>query len=100
MAVSVRDFATRNPQADYDAITTRFGTPRQIAASCLEDMDTEELVQHLMIGRRIAAIVGAAALTVVLLWAGVVGYAFIRHSQMHNGYFGETVITVTDREEK
>ena len=93
MAVSVRDFATRNPQADYDAITTRFGTPRQIAASCLEDMDTEELVQHLMIGRRIAAIVGAAALTVVLLWAGVVGYALVQNQKSTTGYH---VITLID----
>ena len=93
MAVSVRDFTIKNPGADYDAITARFGTPRQIAESCLEDMDTGELVQHLKIGRRIVVIVSIAALTVVLLWAGAVGYALVENQKSTTGYH---VITLID----
>ena len=37
---SVRDFVTENPHADYAAITQRFGTPQQIAASYIEEMST------------------------------------------------------------
>lgn len=99
MAVSVRDFVTRNPYADYDAIVTRFGTPQQITASYLEDMDTQELAQHLKIRKKIITIVGAAALAIVLLWACVVSFALVEHFGRTNGYFGETVIAITEREE-
>lgn len=92
MAISVRDFATKNPRADYEAITARFGTPQQIAASCVEDMDTQELAQHLKIGRRIVTIVGVAALTVVLLWVGAVGYALVQNQKSTTGYHVITLI--------
>lgn len=91
MAVSVRDFVIKNPGADYDAITARFGTPQQITESCLEDMDTGELVQHLKIGRRIVVIVSVAALTVVLLWAGVTYIALMDEKVSTNGFLTEEI---------
>ena len=99
-AVPVRDYAERNPQAGYDGLIRRFGTPTQVAESCLADMDVKELSKHLQIRKKIVAIVGASALVAVLLWAGVVGYAYMKHLGNENGYFGEDVISVTDREEK
>ena len=69
---SVRDFVTENPHADYAAITQRFGTPQQIAASYIEEMSTPELTQQLRIKKRIVYIIGATALVLVLIWAGFV----------------------------
>lgn len=96
---SVRDFVTENPHADYAAITQRFGTPQQIAASCIEEMDAQELTLQLRIRKTIVRIVAATALVLVLLWAGVVVTALIRHIKDMDGYLivGEAeVISRTD----
>ena len=96
---SVQDFVTENPHADYAAITQRFGTPQQIAASCIEEMDAQELTLQLRIRKTIVRIVAATALVLVLLWAGVVVTALIRHIKDMDGYLivGEAeVISRTD----
>lgn len=99
MESSVRDFVTENPNADYAAIEQRFGTPQQIAASCIEEMDAQELTLQLRIRKTIVRIVAATALVLVLLWAGVVLTALIRHIKDMDGYLivGEAeVISRTD----
>lgn len=83
---SVRDFVTENPNVDYAAIEQRFGTPPQIAASCIEEMDAQELTLQLRIRKTIVRIVAVTALMAVLLWAGVVITALIRHVKAMNGY--------------
>ena len=96
---SVRDFVTENPHADYAAITQRFGTPQQIAASCIEEMDAQELTLQLRIRKTIVRIVAATALVLVLLWAGVVVTALIRHVKAMNGYLIAGEAEVIDRTE-
>ena len=96
---SVRDFVTENPHADYAAITQRFGTPQQIAASCIEEMDAQELTLQLRIRKTIVRIVAATALVLVLLWAGVVVTALIRHVKAMNGYLIVGEAEVIDRTE-
>ena len=87
---SVQDFVIENPHVDYATITQRFGTPQQIAASYIEEMSTPELTQQLRIRKTIVR---------VLLWAGVVLTALIRHIKDMDGYLivGEAeVISRTD----
>lgn len=86
MEASVRDFVTENPNVDYAAIEQRFGTPPHIAASCIEEMDAQELTLQLRIRKTIVRIVAVTALMAVLLWAGVVITALIRHVKAMNGY--------------
>lgn len=99
MESSVRDFVTENPHADYAAITQRFGTPQQIAASYIEEMDAQELTLQLRIRKTIVRIVAATALVLVLLWAGVVVTALIRHVKAMNGYLIVGEAEVIDRTE-
>lgn len=96
---SVRDFVTENPNADYAAIEQRFGTPQQIAASCIEEMDAQELTLQLRIRKTIVRIVAATALVLVLLWAGVVVTALIRNVKAMNGYLIVGEAEVIDRTE-
>lgn len=96
---SVRDFVTENPNADYAAIEQRFGTPQQIVASCIEEMDAQELTLQLRIRKTIVRIVAATALVLVLLWAGVVVTALIRHVKAMNGYLIVGEAEVIDRTE-
>lgn len=99
MESSVRDFVTENPNADYAAIEQRFGTPQQIAASCIEEMDAQESTLQLRIRKTIVRIVAATALVLVLLWAGVVVTALIRHVKAMNGYLIVGEAEVIDRTE-
>lgn len=94
MEESVWDYVNEHPNADYSAIVIRFGTPQQIAASCVAEMDEPELTKQLRARREIVGIVGVTALTVVLLWAGVVLTALAKHSGDVNGYFVERIVEV------
>ena len=96
---SVRDFVIENPHVDYATITQRFGTPQQSAASYIEEVSTPELTQQLRIRKTIVRIVAATALVLVLLWAGVVVTALIRHVKAMNGYLIVGEAEVIDRTE-
>lgn len=99
MESSVQDFVIENSHVDYATITQRFGTPQQIAASYIEEMSTPELTQQLRIRKTIVRIVAATALVLVLLWAGVVVTALIRHVKAMNGYLIVGEAEVIDRTE-
>ncbi len=92
MEASVRAFVSDTPGADYDAIVARFGTPEQITASYLEEMTGEELIGELDLKKKVVAIVTAAGVIAVLLWAGVVFSAWAEHKDSQNGYFVERII--------
>ena len=95
---SIGMYLMEKPGADYDALAARFGTPRQIAASYLEAMDASELSRHLRIGKKIVAIVGAAALAVVILWACTVSISLIDSFNDTNGFIVESVEVISKEE--
>lgn len=80
------DYLAEHPEADFAELSRRFGLPEQIAASYVEDMDTEELLRNLRIRRRIVGIVTCTALIVITLWAGTVTYAIIHNERLAHGY--------------
>ena len=80
------DYLNDHPDADFAELSHRFGTPQQIAASYIEEMNVQDLLKQLRIRRKIICIVVATALTLVSLWAGVVITALIRHVKAMDGY--------------
>ena len=80
------DYLAEHPDAGFSELSHRFGLPKQIAASYVEDMDTEELLRNLRIRRRIVGIVTCTALIVVTLWAGMVTYVIIHNERLAHGY--------------
>lgn len=96
MEDSVRAYATENPRLTYAAIVARFGEPRAVAESCVEEMETAELVKNLRVRRKVVSIVAAAALAIVILWLGVVSIAWAEHRDHDGGYFEEKIINVTN----
>ena len=95
---SIDAFLSEKPDADYEAIVGRFGTPEQVTASALDAMDVQELSKRLKIRKRIVTIIGTAALAVILLWAGVVGYAYIDYRGKTNGFVVESVEVISENE--
>lgn len=92
MEVSVRDYVSENPNADFNALSARFGTPNQIVISCLEEMECGELIRELDVKRKVVTIVFATMAVVVLLWAGAVCSALAEHNTRENGYFVEQIV--------
>ena len=82
----LNDYLTEHPDADFAELSRRFGTPKQVASSYVEDMDTEELLHNLRIRRRILGIVAGTALIVLMLWVGTVTYANIHNERIAHGY--------------
>lgn len=64
---NIDQFLEEYPDADYDVIVQRFGTPQQIAASYLEEMDPQEVLYRLNTRKRIAGIVTAGVVLFVVL---------------------------------
>lgn len=83
---TVREYVMDTPNVSYEGLTERFGVPQQIAATYVEEMGTDELLRDLRIRRRIVRAVTAAALAVVILWAGFIGAAYVDHRKDVNGY--------------
>lgn len=99
---SMAQFLSENPEASYEALAERFGSPRQIAATYVDEMGTDELLRDLRVRRRVVGTVAAAALAVVILWAGVVMIALIDSHKNINGngvYGGVSIIEKNDTDE-
>lgn len=75
------EFLADHPDADEQTIISRFGTPQQIAASYVDEAETEELLRRLRIRRRVVSIACAAAVACVTIWAGAILFAL--HSDAH-----------------
>lgn len=99
ISTTVEELLTENPNAGYDEIVSRLGSPNQIAASCLEEMEAPELMKKLRVRKKVVCIVAAAAVAVVLLWAGVVSVAVATLSNGANGYFAEEIEDVNRTED-
>ena len=95
----VEGYLKENSSPSYSDLTARFGTPKQIVTSCLEEMDAEELLRRLKFGGKIVRIVAAAAVAVVVMWAVAVSIMLYRDEQYRNGYFVEQVYNVTYSEQ-
>lgn len=93
------DYLAEHPDADFVELSHRFGLPKQIASSYVEEMDTEELLHNLRIRRRILGIVTCTALIVITLWAGTVTYAIIHNERLAHGYGVLGEIEVIERVE-
>lgn len=86
MEQSVRDYVTENPGADHKKIAARFGTPQQIAESCIAEMETAEIREELKFGWRVRNIILAGVTLIVLIWFGFVVMTYYDVLSYKNGY--------------
>lgn len=86
MEQSVRDYASENPRISYRGIKARFGSPQQIAESCIAEMETSEIREELKFGWKVTNIILAGITLVVLIWFGFVVMTYNDHLDYVNGY--------------
>ena len=65
---SMAEYLSEQQGATAAELQARFGTPEVIAASCLEDVDTTELLRRLLLRRRVFVIVFIAVLLFLMSW--------------------------------
>lgn len=83
---SLDAFLAEEPAADAEAVNARFGTPEAIAASCLENTDTGEVLRRLKTKHRIMAVVFVAVVLALLSWIGFLAHAELVAKQVREGY--------------
>ena len=54
---TIEAYRAECPEADFEALQMHFGTPQQIAAAFVDEMQTQQLLKELRIRRRIMRIV-------------------------------------------
>lgn len=88
---NIDDFLTNNPDAQYTNLVARFGTPQEIAASYVNEMDMGELLEGLKIRKRIMKTIMIAAVIALLLWLGEIMAAHFQIMNTANGYMVDTI---------
>lgn len=73
-------YLEENPDTDFDGVQAHFGTPGQIAAAYIGEIDTPEIIRKLKIRNRIVAAVCIAVGVCVFLWsAGIIAALIDNH---------------------
>ena len=96
---SIAQFLSENPEVSYEALAERFGSPRQIAATYVDEMGTDELLRDLRVRRRVVGMIAATAVAVVCLWTGLVTASYLDHVNGMNGYVVVGEVAEIDRVE-
>lgn len=94
--MSVREFVTENPEADYRAITARFGTPEQIAQSCIAQMEPDELLAGMQLRKKLMLVALCTALVLAIIEFGFELSIYLHYGEVLNGY---AVVEVIELEE-
>ena len=89
---NVFTFLDEHPDADLCAIEKQFGSPRQIAAACVDDMDTPALLTALRLRKRIFLAVIAGLVAAMLLWGWGVSTAIIEQRDINYGHVENEII--------
>lgn len=96
---TVDAYIAEHPAADLAAIQARFGTPQQIAAAFVDEMETEELLQRINYRNKIIKGFAILAATIILLWTLVVTIALLDSFNSSGGHLVDEII-VTSEEQK
>ncbi len=83
----IQAFCQENPNADLAALVARFGEPRQIAGTYVDELDRDRLLKDLRIRRRIVGIVAVSACAALLIWGGIGFRAYADHEVQFDGHY-------------
>lgn len=89
---SIFAFLDDHPDADMTAIEKQFGSPRQIAAAYVDDMDTPALLNALRQRKRIFLAIIAGLIVAMLLWGWGVSTAIIEQRGINYGHLETEII--------
>lgn len=92
---SVEDFLDQNPHADIDMIQAHFGTPQQIAVSCVDVQNTAAMLKKYNFKRKLRNITAGAMAAVILALTGYIAWdTYLDTADTATSYIVETIIVV------
>lgn len=71
ITANIEGYLAEHPQTDFAALQSHFGTPQEIAATYVDDMDTAELLSAIHNRRKILLSVVYGVTAIVAIWAVV-----------------------------
>lgn len=86
MARSIRDYISEGSCITYEQLVSRFGDPKRIAFTYVNELETDEIITEINISRKKVRILAITALVVIFMWAVVVGVSYYDHKKDANGY--------------
>lgn len=86
IANSIRDYVSENTHVSYDRLVRRFGTPKQIASGCINEMEPEELLTLVHTQKKLLRTITLTASLLVLMWAGLVVASYLSYQNDMTGY--------------
>lgn len=86
-----RGYLEEFPGADYDALVARFGTPEQIAAAYVNEMEPSAVLDGFRLRRRILGAVAVGMAAIVMVWMLAVGGALVNEVGHADGYYDVAV---------
>ena len=93
---NVQGFLEENPHADMADLHVQFGTPQQMAASYVSDLDMPKLLHDLRLRKRIFTAViiavSAALMAALLMWGWGITRSIEETHNESNGYFVEQIV--------
>ena len=75
---TVQEFAQEHPDADVAAIQAQLGTPQEIAAAYVENMEAAAVLKGLRIRRRVLFAVCVTTLAILISWVALVTIVTVR----------------------
>lgn len=99
MGRSIRDYVSEGADVTYGQLVKRFGEPRQVGFTCVNEMETDELVKELTNKKNVAGVTLVTAIILVTLWIGYLGYCYIRFEDSIKGTLVISDVTVIERTE-
>lgn len=94
MARSIRDYVSEGACLTYEQLVSRFGAPKQIAFTYVNELETDELVKELSNNKRVVTVAAVTASILVMLWVGYLGYCYSSYEKNINGYMTVEIIEV------
>lgn len=98
--VSVQAYLEENPGAVFEDVERLFGTPQQIAAAYLDEMDRSQLARELRLKSRVAKTFSVAVAAALLMLGVTLSALYIEIYASNHGYleitYGDTVIIEED----
>ena len=83
---NITSYLLDHPEADFAQIRQHFGTPEEIAAAFVSDMDMPGLLSALRVRKRIFLSVIATLIAALLLWGTGVAIAVADQNAANPGY--------------
>ena len=89
---SIFAYIQENPEVDFEAVRSHFGTPEEIAASCLYAQETPALLRKMSLNKMVLTIVAGAMAAILVVWIGTATCLALDARKGYQGY-SETIVT-------